>query len=147
MAIERKQCDVCLQGVSRPDGYLLTTSQVVASPEYWRAYYELHAAECSKLGIDTFDSFCRAQPALGTGPTIAAMPTPWLVCDKCISYFSADRDEAREHAKQWWQSWKWWRMRCTYEPPGNGHAPLAAIDMGDGKRWQAAMDFLQNPKP
>src|SRR5215467_8016025 len=35
-------CDVCNAKVANPNGYLLTTRQVVGTPGYWRHYYETH---------------------------------------------------------------------------------------------------------
>ena len=137
-------CDVCLCGLSRPAGYLLTTTEVVSAPGYWRSYYELHKQELVELQVHSYEEFCRAQPVFRTVFGIAAMDTPWLVCDRCILLFGVDHTRARDYAARWWRSRKWWRFRWTFRPPSSGAADISAINMGDGKRWRTGEDYLRS---
>lgn len=119
-------CDVCSRKVSSPDGYLLTTREVVSTPKYWQHYYQYHKDEFVSMGVSSYQDFCR-NPLLraSCGEMLANQQTPWLVCENCISMFNVDRERARSYAKQWWQS------RRTFQPPGTGPAPVSAINMGD----------------
>jgi hypothetical protein len=110
-------CDICAGTVYAPKGYLLSTSQVVGSPEFWQKYFIRDKRQFSLSGITTYEEFCQSpMPEL-----IADQRTPWMVCDDCISMFAVDRQQAGEFAKQWWESGR------TFQPPGSGPASRSAI--------------------
>lgn len=139
------QCDICLQEVKSPDGYLLTTKEVVCAPEYWRIYYNLHKEECIPLGISDYEQFCRAQPVIRTVFTICGFDTPWLVCERCIIAFNVDKPLTKEYAIKWWKSKKWWNLFGPFKPPNTGPAELSDVNMGFGGRWyDNAEDFFND---
>lgn len=121
-------CDICSQKVFRPKGYLLTTRQVVSSAQYWEHYYQHHRSELAGMGVASFADFCR-NPLVRTSCTeaLARQSTPWMVCERCIGMFTADRSQTRSYARQWWESGR------KYSPPGTGPAPLSSVNMGDGR--------------
>lgn len=57
MPLETARCDVCNAELKRPQGYILTTSQVVSQPPYWRAYCRMHADELRDLGVNSHSEF------------------------------------------------------------------------------------------
>ena len=117
-------CDVCNFRISSPEGHLLTTTEVVSSPEYWRRYYEAHKTDFIVFKIYSYEGFCH-DPIMGTGcvKTVASQTKPWLVCENCITLFNVDLEKTQKYAKQWWQS------NGTFKPPGTGPAPLSIVKM------------------
>jgi hypothetical protein len=120
-------CDVCNTRVVNPNGYLLTTRQVVSTPGYWSHYYETHRSELLSLGVKDLAAF-RRNPIVMTGcaKAMADQSSNWMVCDRCISLFRVDQNIARDYARRWWESSK------TFNPPGTGAVPLSVVDMGLG---------------
>lgn len=128
VVVESGVCDICNRKVPSPDGYLLTTREVVSTPKYWQHYYQYHRAGFQSIGVSSYEDFCRhSLLRLSCGDALAGQQTPWIVCENCIAMFDVDREKTRGYAKQWWQS------RRAFQPPGTGSAPLSAINMGDGK--------------
>jgi hypothetical protein len=123
---ESSICDVCSQPVFRPAGYLLTTTQVVSTPAYWRHYYQCHRVEFVAAGVASFDAFCRNTPVRnGCAEALAGQSTPWLLCPQCIGMFTVDQERSHADAMRWWDSGR------DYAPFGSGAAPLSSVDMGD----------------
>lgn len=120
-------CDVCSKKVFRPNGYLLTTREVVSTPAYWEYYYTHHGPEFVGLGVSSYEDFCH-HPLLRAScvEAMARQSSPWLVGEECISMFKADQPTARNYARRFWKSGR------KFTPPGTGPASLSAINMGDG---------------
>ena len=135
-------CDICSQKVSRPDGYLLTTRDVVSAPAYWQHYYRHHRSELVGMGVSSFADFCRNQLVrTSCAEALARQSTPWIVCERCIQMFAVDLDQARSYARQWWESGR------NYSPPGTGPAPLSSVNMGDGKAMFSSSDVRVQSQP
>ena len=117
-------CDVCNGKVTSPDGYLLTTREVVSTPAYWQHYYQYHNSQFVTLGVLSYEGFCR-NPRLRVScvNAVAGQRTPWMVCENCISKFAVDREKARSYAMQWWQD-------KAFQPPGTGPASLSEVNLG-----------------
>ena len=120
---QQAQCDICSATVTVPDGYQLTTTQVVRSPRFWRDYYQRHREEFAAMGMPSYDALLRSPARTMVAEQIAHDATPWLVCEKCIHRFDVDREQARAYARQWWESGR------TFSPPGTGPAPLSEVKM------------------
>ena len=121
-------CDVCGGKVSSPEGYLLTTTQVVVSPEYWQCYYRLHEDEFTALGCSSYEALCTSSLLRrACCQRVAGQQTVWIACERCIPMFSVDRERSRGYAERWWRSGR------TFQPPGTGAAHISAINLGDGK--------------
>jgi len=125
---ESSVCDICTQKVFRPNGYLLTTREVVGTAAYWQHYCEHHKSELAGMGVSSLPEF-RRNPLVraSCGEALARQSTPWMVCDRCIQMFTVDREQAQSYARQWWDSGR------KYSPPGAGPAPLSAVNMGDDR--------------
>jgi hypothetical protein len=125
MSKDSSVCDVCNKNVQRPDGHLLTTTQVVKSPAYWKHYYECHAWEFAVMRIMSFEEFRRNPLMRSTCEKgVARQKTPWIVCAECISMFETDTEKTQSYAKLWWE------RGGKFAPPGTGPARSADINMG-----------------
>src|SRR5260370_11033308 len=133
---DSRVCDVCNRRVNSPDGYLLTTEQVVRTPNYWRHYYETHKTELLQQGIADFEAFRRHPIAIDCAKAMASQATNWLVCDTCLPLFNINSAGARQLAIQWGASGK------TFNPPGTGAVRLNVADMGLGP--MIAMEAMDN---
>lgn len=117
-------CDVCGNLVTSPNGYLLTTTQVVQSPPFWRHYYDTHGPDLTSLGIVTYDIFCDHPLVMAAiAQMIIRQARSWLVCENCVGMFSVDCGLAGQLAQKWWQS----DRKCGC--PDEGMAPSGAIHM------------------
>jgi len=126
---ESLACDICRQKVEKPNGYLLTTTQVVGSAGYWeyffRAYYELHSADLGARGVGSLDDLCGNEAMRTNIAEVASRnASPWLACERCIQLFSVDHKTARRYARKYWNSGR------KFSPPGVGPAPLKAVRLG-----------------
>ena len=114
--MDRGVCDVCGNEIRRPDGYLLTTRQVVSRPAYW-VYAFSHQ-------WSYVDALPRAEEVRGAlAQQQAGQRTPWLVCRDCAQRLDADLSETKHHAEQWWAS------DGHFAPPGSGAVPASAVQM------------------
>lgn len=125
---ESSVCDICSQEVLRPDGYLLTTREVVSTAAYWQHYYQHHKSELAGMGVSSFADFCgNLLVRTSCAEALVRQSTPWMVCEECIQMFTVNRDQTQSYAKQWWESGR------TFAPPGSGPAALSSVNMGDDK--------------
>jgi hypothetical protein len=129
-------CDVCSAELISPEGHLLTTTQVVQSPEFWQHHGERFQQTLAKLGMEP-DSTQYYLTMLRD----AHNPTPWLICEGCVSLFAVKPKKTRELAARWWQSGK------TFAPPGSGPAPLTAVQFqGAGAMFSPATNMALRAK-
>lgn len=132
-------CDICGKPISKPNGYLVTTTQVVSEPRYWRHYFEFHKKEFQSLKIFSFEDFVNNyEERKSLEVLLAGQWTPWLVCEDCIKLFSLDYEQTRNWARYWWTS------EPKFRPPGTGPAPLTTINMGVPIREKAKVDSIQD---
>lgn len=126
----KPRCPITKEPIEPGYGYLLTTAQVVASRKYWDMV--MTEPETMSYTISHF----RNQPD-GTQmrnlifEKYSTVDKPWMIADTCISLFAVDRAEARERARQWWQS------KGTYIPEGTG----SALDHLDPSVYQLIKDY------
>ena len=113
-------CDVCNREIEEPEGYLLTTREVVTSTRYWSAYLGLLLTKHPASQIQN-----RLLVVVGR---MASSDTPWMVCQNCGEFFSFDHGERRAKARAW---------RATGQPEGG--FSLCSID-------QRGSDFLVHSK-
>jgi hypothetical protein len=107
-------CDVCNANLESPDGYLLTTRQIVSNPAYWKKAFS-RLGELSSLGADL------QMLKGGLAEQQAKMIKPWLVCADCAGLLGQATSEAREYARLWWSTGE------TFVPPGSGPVPLSEV--------------------
>ncbi len=112
-------------------GYLLTTSQVVASKKYW----DLIMTEPEMLSY-TISHFKNDHNGTRMRHLMfekySTIDKAWMISDSCISLFdNVDKSSAREEAK------KWWHEEGTYEPQASG----VAKDQMDDKSYKNWKDY------
>ncbi len=107
-------CDVCNSELSRPEGYLLTTKQVVSNPAYWE--YAFSHAWSYVNGMSNAERIKG-----GLAEQQARQNSPWLLCRDCAERMDAATDQAFQYAQQWWSSGQ------TFSPPGCGAVPLSEV--------------------
>lgn len=95
-------CDMCNRSITCPNGYLLTTEQVVLRDEYWEAVlkgpWRGHVETVQKHGVDVtrfLDTLCEQQ---------CGQSTAWLLCPQCYGTLNLNSPSAREYAQAWWNS-------------------------------------------
>lgn len=143
---ETAVCDTCSTKIVHPEGYLLTTRQVVSTPAYWQHYYHTHQGEFSGLGVHSYADFY-TNPLLRPAviQTVAGQRTPWIVCGNCVKMFAVDQNLMHEYAEKWGRD-------KNFQPPGTGAASTMDVNMGSGVRLPDSgkpatpLDFLEPQK-
>jgi len=107
-------CDVCSANLESPNGYLLTTRQVVSNPAYWEKAFS-RIGDLAALGANA--QFLKG----GLAEQQASQTKPWLLCADCAGRLGLATPEAREFARLWWSSGE------TFVPPGSGPVPLSEV--------------------
>lgn len=111
----RATCPITKEPLEKGFGFLLTTSQVVASKKYW----DLIMTEPETLSY-TVSHFKNQSSGTQMRSMIfekyASIPKPWIVSDSVINYFDVDKSTAKENAK------KWWELEGNYTPSNTGPA-------------------------
>lgn len=98
----RATCPITKEPLEKGFGYLLTTSQVVASKKYWDLI--MTEPETMSYTVSHFHN-----QASGTQmrsmifQKYASITKPWIVSDSVIGYFDVDKNAARENARKWWE--------------------------------------------
>jgi len=96
-------CKITKEPIEKGFGYLLTTSQIVASKKYWDMV--MTEPETLSYTVSHFNN-----QASGTQmrsmifDKYATVAKPWIVSDSIINYFEVDKQVARENAKKWWET-------------------------------------------
>jgi len=116
------KCDICNKDVFRENAHLLTTTEVVSQPEYWKLYYESNVRHFASLGSHSFGEFILKNFLTQSWFQMSGQESPWLVCPDCISLFEVDHSKTRNYAVKCWESKQWWRFKKTFLPPGSGSA-------------------------
>lgn len=93
-------CDNCNSGLGTDDGYLLTTADVVTSAENWKWMLKTDPTMRMSLSMAT-DEGERIMCLHDYINALAALDTPWMVCDKCVLRFSVDRNATKGAAAEW----------------------------------------------
>ena len=123
-------CPITKEPLEKGFGYLLTTSQIVASKKYW----DLIMTEPETLSY-TVSHFKNQGSGTQMRSMIfekyASIERPWIVSDSVIGYFDVDRNAAKENAK------KWWELEGNYKPNNTG----AAGSMLDPQTFQTWKNY------
>lgn len=117
------KCDICNAAINEPDGYLLTTTQVVRSPRFWLDYYRRHQEELAAMDIPSYDTFLNSSACTTMTERVARDATPWLVCKQCTHLFEVDQQQAWIYVQHWWESGR------AFTPPGTGPALLSEVKL------------------
>ena len=99
----KARCPITKESIEAGYGYMLTTSQVVASKKYW----DMVMTEPETMSY-TVSHFKNQESGTQMRSLIfekhSSVDKPWMVSDSCINLFEVDKANAREYARKWWQT-------------------------------------------
>ena len=111
-----RSCDLEGSLLEFGEGYLLTSAQIIKSKRFWdnkmvepetlaysKAHFERNDEMGTKMRTMIFQKY-------------SSQDKPWLVGDGQVSQFEIDKDQAREYAREWWES------EFQFSPPNAGPA-------------------------
>ncbi|WP_051197542.1 hypothetical protein [Flavobacterium soli] len=89
-------CDICLDSMREPEGHLLRTYEIVISEKYWKYIFSNNNFGIDKEGLKKrLDYFIE----------VSSSPTPWIICDKCISMFDIkDIEKNKAYMNKWFST-------------------------------------------
>jgi hypothetical protein len=100
----KAKCPITKEPIEQGFGYLLTTSQVVASKKFW----DMVMTEPETMSY-TVSHFKNQESGTQMRNLIfekhSSVERPWMISDSCINLFeNVNKGEAREKAKKWWET-------------------------------------------
>jgi hypothetical protein len=119
----KARCPITKEPIESGFGYLLTTSQVVASRKYWDMV--MTEPETMSYTVSHFKNHTSGtQMRNMIFEKYSSVAKPWMISDSCINLFeNVDKKMAKEEAK------KWWTNEGKYLPQNSGPA-AEALDAG-----------------
>lgn len=123
------RCPITKESIEDGFGYLLTTSQVVASRKYW----DMIMTEPETLSY-SISHFQNKEQGTYMRSLIfekySSIDKVWMISDSCIHLFeNIDKNQAKAYAKKWWEN------EGTFIPENTGSA-LDALDGTSYKNWK-----------
>jgi hypothetical protein len=126
-----RSCDLEGSLLEFGEGYLLTSAQIIKSKRFWDnkmiepetlAYSKAHFQKNDEMGTKMRSMIFQKY---------SSKEKPWLVGDGQVNQFEINKEEAKEFAKQWWES------EFQFTPPANGSAAdnLEANDFEEYKDY------------
>ncbi len=114
--IVKAKCPITKEQIETGFGYLLTTSDVVASKKYWDMV--MTEPETISYSVSHFKNLASGtQMRNMIFEKYSGIETPWMISDSCINLFeNIDKQTARENAK------KWWAAEGKFNPENTGPA-------------------------
>jgi hypothetical protein len=126
----KARCPITKESIESGFGYMLTTSQIVASKKYW----DMVMTEPETMSY-TVSHFKNQQSGTQMRNLIfekySSIGTVWMVSDSCINLFDVDKSSARANAK------KWWETQGNFTPSDVG----TALDRLDTTIYQTLKDY------
>jgi hypothetical protein len=126
----KAKCPITKESIETGYGYMLTTSQIVASKKYW----DMVMTEPETMSY-TVSHFKNQESGTQMRNLIfekhSSVDKAWMVSDSCINLFDVDKANARANAKKWWES------EGSFSPVEAG----TAIERLDASSYQALKDY------
>lgn len=85
------KCDICSSEINPRKGFILTTTQVVSDPGYWKRAFQLMAGFEDQIE-NGLPGFIRQ---------MAGSESDWVICDDCMSSLSADKNKSKKYFKEY----------------------------------------------
>lgn len=125
----KARCPITREPIENGFGYLLTTSQVVASKKYWDMV--MTEPETMSYTVSHFKNVASGtQMRNMIFEKYSSVEKPWMISDSCINLFEGiDKSTAREAARRWWQE------QGQYKPEHSGPA-LGSLDPKTYQNWK-----------
>lgn len=119
-------CDICDQQTEWSDGYVLNTSQVVTTLEYWKFALQNNWAQIHQFDPngDTLGMYIKQ---------LAVQQTGWLVCESCSKMFHFKKGVAKTLA-----------INQNSNPPGSGPANLQDVAVAATTAWHELYGTMPN---
>ncbi|HET9052823.1 MAG TPA: hypothetical protein VFM90_01530, partial [Cyclobacteriaceae bacterium] len=100
----KAKCPITKESIDHGFGYMLTTSQIVASKKFW----DMVMTEPETMSY-TVSHFKNQQSGTQMRSLIfekhSSVDNAWMISDSCINLFEdVDKAAARANAKKWWES-------------------------------------------
>ncbi len=111
-----RSCDLEGSLLEFGEGYLLTSAQIIKSKRFWdNKMIEPETLAYSKAHFNKNDEMGTKMRTM-IFQKYSTKDQPWLVGDGQVNQFEVDKEEAREFARQWWDS------EFQFTPPNAGPA-------------------------
>ncbi|RAW01812.1 hypothetical protein [Pseudochryseolinea flava] len=135
----KAKCPITREPIENGFGYLLTTSQIVASKKYWDMI--MTEPETMSYTVSHFKNISSGtQMRNMIFEKYSTIDKPWMISDSCINLFeNVDKKEARENAR------KWWANAGNFTPESSGPA-VQTVDNQTFQNWKdyAVMEAGRN---
>ena len=126
----KARCPITKESIEEGYGYMLTTSQVVASKKYW----DMVMTEPETMSY-TVSHFKNQESGTQMRNLIfekhSSVDKAWMISDSCINLFEVDKANARANAKKWWES------EGSFSPIEAG----TALEKLDAASYQTLKDY------
>lgn len=125
----KARCPITREPIDAGFGYLLTTSQIIASKKYWDMI--MTEPETMSYTVSHFKNVASGtQMRNMIFEKYSSIDKPWMISDSCINLFeNVDKKSAREAAR------KWWEHAGQFVPEQSG-AASAALDPKTFQDWK-----------
>ncbi|HYG21088.1 MAG TPA: hypothetical protein VD816_19260 [Ohtaekwangia sp.] len=125
----KARCPITREPIENGYGYLLTTSQIVASKKYWDMI--MTEPETMSYTVSHFKNVpSGTQMRNMIFEKYSNIDKPWMISDSCINLFeNVDKALARENAR------KWWANAGNFVPDQSGPA-MEALDNETFQGWK-----------
>ncbi len=124
-----KSCDLEGSLLEFGEGYLLTSAQIIKSKRFWdNKMIEPETLAYSKAHFQRNDDMGTKMRTM-IFQKYSSKEQPWLVGDGQVSQFEVDKEEARNFARQWWDS------NFQFTPPNGGSAEQT-MDASEFEEWK-----------
>lgn len=124
-----RSCDLEGSLLEFGEGYLLTSAQIIRSKRFWDnkmiepetlAYSKAHFQRNDEMGTKMRTMIFQKY---------SSQEKPWLVGDGQVNQFEVDKEQAREFARQWWES------EFKFMPPTTGSADKN-MEADEYQKWR-----------
>ncbi|UII32538.1 hypothetical protein LVD17_01625 [Fulvivirga ulvae] len=97
-------CDISKEPVEKGFGYLLTTSQIVSSKRFWDNV--MTEPETMSYTISHFKNQDKTATQMRNMifEKYSTQDKSWIISDSYIQLFEVNKEEARKHARTWWEN-------------------------------------------
>lgn len=124
-----KSCDLEGSLLEFGEGYLLTSAQIIKSKRFWdNKMIEPETLAYSKAHFQRNDDMGTKMRTM-IFQKYSSKEQPWLVGDGQVSQFEVDKEEARNYARQWWDS------NFQFTPPNGGSAEKT-MEASEFEEWK-----------
>lgn len=135
----KAKCPITREPIESGFGYLLTTSQIVASKKYWDMI--MTEPETMSYTVSHFKNISSGTHMRNMiFEKYSTIDKPWMISDSCINLFeNVDKKAARENAR------KWWANDGNFVPESSGPA-VQTVDRDTFQHWKdyAVMEAGRN---